>query len=188
MNTKLIIQRARLLTSSSLLMRNTPQFQFLQAASRQALLYNQMRAFHAGGPPGHSHDHDHDDGKQSHSDFQAKSKKAPLSEEELNKQFTEWIQSNDVVLFMKGSKKMPRCGFSNYVVQVLKFYGVGNYKDVDVLLDENIRDGIKKYSNWPTIPQLYVKGNFVGGCDIVKEMHQDGSFEELLVREQIIKK
>ncbi len=106
----------------------------------------------------------------------------------MNKQFTEWIQSNDVVLFMKGSKKMPRCGFSNYVVQVLKFYGVGNYKDVDVLLDENIREGIKKYSNWPTIPQLYVKGNFVGGCDIVKEMHQDGSFEELLVREQIIKK
>ena len=72
---------------------------------------------------------------------------------------------------MKGSRKMPRCGFSNYVVQVLKFYGVEKYKDVDVLADETVREGIKKYSNWPTIPQLYIKGNFVGGCDIVKEMH-----------------
>jgi monothiol glutaredoxin len=72
---------------------------------------------------------------------------------------------------MKGSRKMPRCGFSNYVVQVLKFYGVEKYKDVDVLADEQVREGIKKYSNWPTIPQLYIKGNFVGGCDIVKEMH-----------------
>ena len=94
-----------------------------------------------------------------------------MNEEELNKQFTEWITTNDAVLFMKGSKKMPRCGFSNYVVQVLKFYGVANYKDVDVLADEQVREGIKKYSNWPTIPQLYIKGNFVGGCDIVKEMH-----------------
>ena len=66
---------------------------------------------------------------------------------------------------------MPRCGFSNYVVQVLKFYGVEKYKDVDVLADEQVREGIKKLSNWPTIPQLYIKGNFVGGCDIVKEMH-----------------
>ena len=88
---------------------------------------------------------------------------------------------------MKGSKKMPRCGFSNYVVQVLKFYGVNNYKDVDVLADEQVREGIKKYSNWPTIPQLYVKGQFVGGCDIVKEMHADGSIEELLIREGVIK-
>ena len=87
---------------------------------------------------------------------------------------------------MKGSKKMPRCGFSNYVVQVLKYYGVNNYKDVDVLADEQVREGIKKYSNWPTIPQLYVKGHFVGGCDIVKEMHADGSMEELLMREGII--
>ena len=69
----------------------------------------------------------------------------------------------------------------------MKFYGV-DYKDVDVLNDANIREGMKKFSNWPTFPQLYVKGQFVGGCDIVKEMHQDGSFEELLVREEIIKK
>ena len=89
---------------------------------------------------------------------------------------------------MKGSKKMPRCGFSNYVVQVLKFYGVNNYKDVDALADEQVREGIKKFSNWPTLPQLYVKGQFVGGCDIVKEMHQDGSLEELFYREEILKK
>ncbi len=104
----------------------------------------------------------------------------------MNAQFTEWITTNDVVLFMKGTKKMPRCGFSNYVVQVLKFYGVNNYKDVDVLFDEQIREGIKKFSNWPTLPQLYIKGQMVGGCDIVKEMHQDGSLEELLVREKVI--
>ena len=122
-----------------------------------------MRYFHAG----HNHDHDHDNG---HDDFKAKSKAAPLDENQLNQQLKEWIEKNDIVLFMKGNKKMPRCGFSNYVTQVLKFYGV-NYKDVDVLQDENVREGIKKFSNWPTIPQLYVKGQFVGGCDIVKEMH-----------------
>ena len=87
---------------------------------------------------------------------------------------------------MKGTKKLPRCGFSNYVVQVLKFYGVKDYKDVDVLTDEVVREGIKKYSNWPTIPQLYIKGQFIGGCDIVKEMHADGSMEELLLREKLI--
>ena len=111
-----------------------------------------MRTFHAG----HNHNHD-DDGKESHSDFKAKSK-VPLSEEQLNAQFSQWIKENDIVLFMKGSKKMPRCGFSNYAVQVLKFYGLNNWKDVDVLADEQLREGIKKYSNWPTIPQLYVKG------------------------------
>ena len=149
------------------------------------LVLFQHRAFHAG----HDHKHDEeDDGKESHSDFKSKAKKAPLSDEQLNAQFTEWIQGNDLVLFMKGSKKMPRCGFSNYVVQVLKFYGVSTYKDVDVLADEHVRDGIKKFSNWPTIPQLYVKGQFIGGCDIIKEMHGDGSFEELLTRENIIKK
>ena len=69
---------------------------------------------------------------------------------------------------------------------MLKFYGVKDYKDVDVLTDEVVREGIKKYSNWPTIPQLYIKGQFIGGCDIVKEMHADGSMEELLLREKLI--
>ena len=108
--------------------------------------------------------------------------------DEVRQKIKGYIDSNRVLLFMKGSKKMPRCGFSNYAVQVLKFYGLNNWKDVDVLADEQVREGIKKYSNWPTIPQLYVKGQFVGGCDIMKEMHADGSFEELLVREGIIKK
>ena len=178
---KLILQKARLLQTSSLLLRSTPQFTYLQSASAMLQL---SRRFHAG----HNHDHDHDDGKESHSDFQAKAKKAPMNEEELNKQFAEWIANNNTVLFMKGNRKMPRCGFSNYVVQVLKFYGVKEYKDVDVLADEQVREGIKKYSNWPTIPQLYIKGTFIGGCDIVKEMHQDGSLEELLVRENLIPK
>ena len=87
---------------------------------------------------------------------------------------------------MKGNKKMPRCGFSNYTLQVLKFYGISKFKDIDVLQDENLRQQIKEYSNWPTIPQLYIKQQFIGGSDIIKEMHQDGSFEELLVRENII--
>ena len=82
---------------------------------------------------------------------------------------------------------MPRCGFSNYVVQIFKFYGVKEYKDVNVLESEQLRQQIKDYSNWPTIPQVYIKGQFVGGCDIMKEMHSDGSLEELLIREGIIK-
>ena len=82
---------------------------------------------------------------------------------------------------------MPRCGFSNYVIQIFKFYGVKELKDVNVLEDEQLRESIKAYSNWPTIPQVYIKGQFVGGCDIMKEMHADGSLEELLIREEIIK-
>ena len=80
---------------------------------------------------------------------------------------------------MKGNPKMPQCGFSNYVVQILKFYGLSNYHSVNVLESQQIREGIKKYSNWPTIPQLYVKQEFVGGCDIVKEMHM-GTWRERL--------
>jgi len=75
-----------------------------------------------------------------------------LNEEKLNQQFKEWIENNDVVLFMKGNKKMPRCGFSNYIIQVLKFYGIKEYKDIDALADDQIREGIKKFSNWPTLP------------------------------------
>ena len=89
------------------------------------------------------------------------------------------INNNEIVLFMKGNPKMPQCGFSNYVVQILKFYGLSNYHSVNVLESQQIREGIKKYSNWPTIPQLYVKQEFVGGCDIVKEMHM-GKWRERL--------
>lgn len=83
------------------------------------------------------------------------------------------VSTNDVVLFMKGTPQMPMCGFSSQVVQILDYLGV-DYKGVNVLADEEIRQGIKEFSNWPTIPQLYVKGEFVGGCDIVREMFQSG--------------
>lgn len=88
------------------------------------------------------------------------------------------VTGNDVVLYMKGSKEMPRCGFSSRVAGVLNFMGV-DYKDVDVLADEAVRQGIKDYSDWPTIPQLYVKGEFVGGCDIVTEMVLSGELDQL---------
>ena len=88
---------------------------------------------------------------------------------------------------MKGTRKMPQCGFSRYVVVLLNAYGVKEYKDVNVLADENLRGAIKTYSNWPTIPQVYVKGEFVGGCDIMKEMHEDGTLRELLISQEVIK-
>ena len=90
-------------------------------------------------------------------------------------------------MFMKGTRKMPQCGFSRYVVVLLNAYGVKEYKDVNVLADENLRGAIKTYSNWPTIPQVYVKGEFVGGCDIMKEMHEDGTLRELLISQEVIK-
>ena len=89
------------------------------------------------------------------------------------------VKSSDVVLFMKGTPQFPQCGFSGKVVQILDYIGV-DYKGVNVLADPEIRQGIKEYSNWPTIPQLYVKGEFVGGCDIVREMFQSGELQELL--------
>jgi monothiol glutaredoxin len=88
------------------------------------------------------------------------------------------VKSNDVVLYMKGTKEMPQCGFSSRVAGVLNYMGV-NYTDVNVLADEEIRQGIKDYSDWPTIPQLYVKGEFVGGCDIVTEMTLSGELDQL---------
>ena len=89
------------------------------------------------------------------------------------------IQSNDVVLYMKGTPVFPQCGFSSTVVQVLTHLGV-KFKGIDVLSDPSIREGIKQFSNWPTIPQLYVKGEFLGGCDIVREMYESGELQELL--------
>lgn len=90
------------------------------------------------------------------------------------------IKENDVVLFMKGTKNVPQCGFSATVAQVLERLGVENYKDVNVLANPEIREGIKEFTNWPTIPQLYVKGEFIGGCDIVREMYQNGELQDLL--------
>ncbi|MBH88470.1 MAG: monothiol glutaredoxin, Grx4 family [Pelagibacterales bacterium] len=88
------------------------------------------------------------------------------------------ISSNDVVLFMKGTPVFPQCGFSSMVSQVLSHIGV-EFKGVDVLSEPTLRDGIKVYSDWPTIPQLYVNGEFIGGCDIVKEMYENGELQEL---------
>jgi monothiol glutaredoxin len=89
------------------------------------------------------------------------------------------IEGSDVVLFMKGSPVFPQCGFSAAVVQILTHLGV-KFKGIDVLSDPSIRQGIKEFSNWPTIPQLYVKGEFIGGCDIVREMFQTGELQETL--------
>jgi monothiol glutaredoxin len=86
------------------------------------------------------------------------------------------IKSNDVVLFMKGTPQFPQCGFSGQVVQILDYLGVP-YKGVNVLDSDELRQGIKAFSNWPTIPQLYVKGEFVGGCDIIREMFQAGELQ-----------
>ena len=90
------------------------------------------------------------------------------------------IKNNDIVLYMKGTKQIPQCGFSATVAQVLERLGITEYKDVNVLADAEIREGIKQFTNWPTIPQLYVKGEFIGGCDIVREMYQSGELQQLL--------
>ena len=103
---------------------------------------------------------------------------------DTQQQIRDMVSSNDVVLFMKGTKSMPQCGFSSRVAGVLNYIGV-EYKDVNVLADEAIRQGIKDYSDWPTIPQLYVKGEFVGGCDIVTEMTLSGELDTLLEQKGI---
>ncbi|MGC8202790.1 Grx4 family monothiol glutaredoxin [Aliiroseovarius sp. PTFE2010] len=94
------------------------------------------------------------------------------------------ITNNDVVLYMKGTKMMPQCGFSSRVAGVLNFMGV-EFTDVNVLADEDIRQGIKDFSDWPTIPQLYVKGEFVGGCDIITEMTLSGELDQLFAKEGV---
>ncbi|MBO9419794.1 MULTISPECIES: Grx4 family monothiol glutaredoxin [Stappiaceae] len=95
----------------------------------------------------------------------------------------EWIKNevdtNDVVLFMKGTPNFPQCGFSGQVVQILDYVGAP-YKGINVLEDDELRNGIKEFTNWPTIPQLYVKGEFVGGCDIIREMFQNQELQGLM--------
>ena len=99
-------------------------------------------------------------------------------------QIKETVSANDVVLFMKGTKEMPQCGFSSRVAGVLNYMGI-EYSDVNVLADDGIRQGIKDYSDWPTIPQLYVKGEFVGGCDIITEMTLSGELDTMLADQGI---
>ena len=98
---------------------------------------------------------------------------------EYKEQIINDIKENKIILFMKGTKEMPMCGFSNSVVQILSHYGV-EYKDVNVLTDPQIRVNLSEFSNWPTIPQLFVKGELIGGADIAMEMHQKGQLLDLL--------
>lgn len=97
-----------------------------------------------------------------------------------HQQIDDLVKNNRVVLFMKGNAQFPQCGFSGRAIQVLKACGVTELKTVNVLENEDIRQGIKEYANWPTIPQLYIKGEFVGGSDIMMEMYQSGELQQLI--------
>ena len=105
-------------------------------------------------------------------------------EEETKNKIQKEIEKEDVLLFMKGSPMFPQCGFSAATVQALQMAGV-KFGSVDVLQDAEIREGIKTFSNWPTIPQLYVKGEFVGGCDVVREMQESGEHGELVAEKAV---
>ena len=113
-------------------------------------------------------------------DFEPK-RVVPPTYEEIRVKLDELVKNNKVVLFMKGSPSAPQCGFSRQVVQILAQEGLGDYIYVDVLKSEVIRESVKKYSDWPTVPQLYIGGEFIGGCDITKEMHAAGELKDLLI-------
>ena len=104
----------------------------------------------------------------------------------LKKNLDDTIAQHSVVVFMKGNKEQPMCGFSRAVVQVLELQGVTQFKDINVLENEEIRQGIKEYSSWPTIPQVYIKGEFVGGCDTMISMHKSGELEKMLTEQKIV--
>jgi monothiol glutaredoxin len=99
---------------------------------------------------------------------------------DIQKRIGDLVQHNRVVLFMKGTAQFPMCGFSGRAIQILKACGVDDLKTVNVLEDEEVRQGIKDYANWPTIPQLYVNGEFIGGSDILMEMYQAGELQQVL--------
>ena len=99
---------------------------------------------------------------------------------DVQKRIHDTVTTNPVVLYMKGDARFPQCGFSATVVQVLKACGVNDFMTVNVLADEEIRNGVKEYANWPTIPQLYVKGEFIGGSDIMMEMYESGELRQVL--------
>ena len=103
---------------------------------------------------------------------------------DINSKIKDNNSKDPVVLYMKGNPTFPQCGFSSTVVQILKHIGV-NFQSYDVLQDENLREGIKSFSNWPTIPQLYVNNEFVGGCDIIKEMFESGELKEYFTKNNI---
>ena len=103
---------------------------------------------------------------------------------DINQTIRDQIGSNHVVLYMKGSPQLPQCGFSATAAEILRRCGVDDYASYNILEDEALRQGIKAFSNWPTIPQLYVNGEFVGGCDIMREMYQSGELQQILAREK----
>lgn len=105
--------------------------------------------------------------------------------EEIFERIRHDITKNDIVLYMKGTAVFPQCGFSAAVVQVLESLGLP-FKDIDVLADPPLRQGIKDFTNWPTLPQLYIKGEFIGGCDIVREMYASGELQALLQKEGLL--
>ncbi len=104
---------------------------------------------------------------------------------DVQQQIDELVKGNDVVVFMKGTAAMPMCGFTATVIQILNQLNIP-FKDVNVLIDPTLRQGVKDYTNWPTIPQLYIKGEFIGGCDIVREMFQNGELQTLFKQKQLL--
>ena len=123
--------------------------------------------------------------QQSDPDFQ-KQLKSKVTAENVTQMIDNMVKSNDVLLFMKGTPQYPQCGYSNTVVKILQGLGVKDIKGVNILSDIILRDQVKIYSNWPTYPQLYIKGKFVGGCDIVREMAASGDLKTLLADNQVI--
>ena len=105
-----------------------------------------------------------------------------MSDQNVQQRISDLVHANRVVLFMKGTAQFPMCGFSGRAVQILKACGVDDLKTVNVLEDEAVRQGIKDYANWPTIPQLYVNGEFIGGSDIMMEMYQAGELQQVLAQ------
>ena len=103
---------------------------------------------------------------------------------EIQESIKSVVESSDVVLFMKGTKETPQCGFSNAIVNILSFMNL-DFKDVNVLDDDDLREGVKIFTDWPTIPQLYVKGEFIGGCDIIQDMYKRGELSEVLKSKNI---
>ena len=108
-----------------------------------------------------------------------------MTQNKIFQQIQHELDNNDVVLFMKGNAHFPQCGFSSMVVNILQKLSV-SFKDINILEDEELRQGIKDFADWPTIPQLYVKGEFIGGCDIVKELYTNGELAALLKEKEVI--
>mmetsp|Transcript_7657 Transcript_7657/g.11662 ORF Transcript_7657/g.11662 Transcript_7657/m.11662 type:complete len:161 (-) Transcript_7657:281-763(-) len=124
--------------------------------------------------------------EDSHSDFMPKKKAVPGDDDAVQKLIAKQVQDNPVMLYMKGTPNSPMCGFSAQVVRILHATGV-DFSSVNVLEHDSIREGIKKFSDWPTIPQVYIKGEFIGGCDILTGMFQSGDLQDTLEKSKLLK-